>query len=342
MLYGGIAWTDTGYDIYVVDGTAGRKVADEQFGAHDLIRMIDYISALQEVHQQQLSMVVDSSNGMLDGTLMAAGLDVYRADPWLLPAPADFGSPAASVLAESALHNLGQLARLRLDNGTLTGRLTELEEGIRDAAPSERELTATGHCLSHGSRERRRIALTFDDGPHPLFTGQVLDVLARYGIPATFFCVGLHAGGHPGLVARVSDAGHLLGNHTWSHAFLPDLSKDQLAAQIERTTRQLAANGSTTSLFRPPYGSRTPAILSWLVELETTTVLWDVEPFDWALPGSDVIARRVLADARPGSIVLLHDGGGDRAQTVAALPQIIEGLLSQDYDFVTVDRLMNT
>ncbi|WP_219825978.1 polysaccharide deacetylase family protein [Nonomuraea typhae] len=333
VVYTGIAWTGDGYEISVIDRSGTRKMPDQRFGAADLLVLFEYIFALQSP-----TVVVDSSNGMLDGTMLAAGLTVYRADPWTLGAAPEFGSVSAFSLAETARANLPKLVRLELASGSLTGRLAEVEKGILEARITERELTEAGHCISHGRRDLRRIALTFDDGPHPLYTGQVLDTLQRYGIPATFFCVGLHASGLPGLVTRIGEAGHELGNHTWSHAFLPDLSRRQLATQVERTAECLTGRGAR-SWFRPPYGSRSSVILSWLVGLKLTTVLWDVEPFDWAMPGAGVIAARVLADTRPGSILLLHDGGGDRSQTVAALPQIIEGLLSQDYEFVTVSSL---
>ncbi|MFF0767305.1 polysaccharide deacetylase family protein [Nonomuraea wenchangensis] len=339
MLYGGIAWNGNGYNVRVVDEPDGREVAAEDFPASGRSDLVDYVAALQDGRDERLCLVIDSSNGMLDGTLMAAGLDVYRADPWQLPAPPQFGSPAAGELAEIARMNLSELARLEIETGTLTGRLTELQKGIQETWPTEMAMIGAGHCLAHGSRREKRLALTFDDGPHPLFTDRVLKVLRRYEVPATFFCVGLHAAGHPEVVRRILDGGHALGNHTWSHPYLPDLTKDGLAEQVARTARQLPAGGGAPALFRPPYGSRSPDILSWLVELGTTTVLWDVEPFDWALPGAGVIADRVLADVRPGSVILLHDGGGDRSQTVAALPSIIERLLDDGYEFVTVDQL---
>jgi peptidoglycan-N-acetylglucosamine deacetylase len=337
VLYGGIAWHGNGYNVRVVDDPDGREVAGAQFPASGGSDLVDYLSALQKDSDQRLQLVIDSSNGMLDGTLMAAGLDVHRADPWQLRASDEFGSPTAAELAEIARRSLHELTRLKIETGTLTGRLDELEKGIQETRPTEMAMTGAGHCIAHGSRREKRLALTFDDGPHPLFTGRVLNVLRRYGVPATFFCVGLHASGHPEVIRRIRDGGHALGNHTWSHPYLPDLSKDGLAEQVTRTARQLPGDGP--ALFRPPYGSRSADILSWLVELGTTTVLWDVEPFDWALPGSDVIAERVLADVRPGSVILLHDGGGDRSQTVAALPSIIERLLGDGYEFVTVDQL---
>ena len=186
------------------------------------------------------------------------------------------------------------------------------------------------------------IALTFDDGPNPPHTGRILDVLDRYGVPATFFCVGLHASAYTEEVARMSEAGHRLANHTWSHPFLPDLTVAELAAQLERTDEAIArvAGEQGPRLFRPPYGSRTPEIMSWLGETDAgRMVLWDVDANDWALPGADAIAGSVLARSRPGSIVLMHDGGGDRSQTADALPAVIEGLLARGYRFARVDEM---
>jgi peptidoglycan/xylan/chitin deacetylase (PgdA/CDA1 family) len=202
-------------------------------------------------------------------------------------------------------------------------------------------MTASGRCLSHGDRARREVALTFDDGPRPPYTGRVLDVLERYGVPATFFCVGLNAGAYPEYLARMRAQGHGLGNHTWSHPFLPDLSRPQLVAQISRAGEAIAeaGDGVAPGLFRPPYGSRTPQVMDWLSEIDQTMVLWDVAPDDWMMPGADTVARNVLDQTRPGSVILLHDSGGDRSDTVAALPLIIEGLLARDYRFVLVDEL---
>jgi peptidoglycan/xylan/chitin deacetylase (PgdA/CDA1 family) len=157
---------------------------------------------------------------------------------------------------------------------------------------------------------------------------------------ATFFCVGLNAGARGEDLQRMAERGHGIGNHTWSHPFLPDLSEIQLAEQIGRTAETIeAATGAAPTYFRPPYGSRTPAVLRSLTGLGTKVALWDVDTEDWAMPGPEVIARTVLRRTGPGSIVLMHDGGGDRSHTVAALPVIIEGLLARGLEFVRVEEL---
>jgi peptidoglycan/xylan/chitin deacetylase (PgdA/CDA1 family) len=171
----------------------------------------------------------------------------------------------------------------------------------------------------------------------------VLDVLERYGVPATFFCVGLHASAHTEELARMAEAGHALGNHTWSHPFLPDLSVREFEVQLERTFGALedGAGVRPARLFRPPYGSRKAELLTWLGRIGgPTTVLWDVDTGDWAMPGTAAITDVVLTRVRPGSIVLMHDGGGDRSQTAEALPAVIEGLLERGYRFSRVTDLL--
>lgn len=336
MRYAGVAWGDAGYQVEVVDD-AGRPVRPvTAFGRSGIPDLIDHLRTMAD----DLVTVVDSTNGILDGRMMAAGLTVYRADPAVLPARPAFGSVPAVELARAAQRRLSGLTRLDPRRGTQTGRESELAAAMEASGPELAALSATGRCLSNGDRDRPEIALTFDDGPQPPYTGQILDLLERYGIRATFFCVGLHAGGHPEDLARMREQGHEVGNHTWSHPFLPELTRSQLAAQLDRTAEAVAgATGTAPSLFRPPYGSRTPQVLRWLADFDPQVVLWDVEPFDWAMPGADTIARVVLEQTRPGSVILLHDGGGDRSQTVAALPRIIEGLLERRFRFVPVGEL---
>jgi peptidoglycan/xylan/chitin deacetylase (PgdA/CDA1 family) len=338
VLYSGVSWGATGYEVVVLDDAGGPASPTTRFGVGETDAMIAYLRGLGE----PAVTVVDSTNGLLDGRMMAAGLDVYRADPHVLPERPLFGSVAADHLAGTARRDLASLTRLARDRGTQTGREAELEAGIAASAAVVDALTIARRCLSFGDRHRPEVALTFDDGPHPPYTGQILDTLERYGIPATFFCIGLNAGGRTEEVARIREQRHGLGNHTWSHPFLPELSRAQLSEQIARTAETIAeaSGGPAPALFRPPYGSRTPQIARWLAEMVSTIVLWDVEPVDWAMPGAEVIARIVLERTRPGSIILLHDGGGDRSQTVASLPAIIDGLLVSGYRFVLVEDLV--
>lgn len=336
MLYAGISWDGDGYEVDVVDKAGRPAVAPVRFGAD---RVPELIAHLRELRGRPLVTVVESTNGILDGRMMAAGLTVHRADPQLLPVRPGFGSVPAVEIAGAAARTPSALARLERSRGTQTGREPELEAWIAGAAAETAELTAAGRCLSHRDRDRKEIALTFDDGPQPENTGRVLDVLERYGVPATFFCVGMNARAHPDLLVRMREQGHGFGNHTWSHPFLPELTRPQLKEQIERTQEAVAeaAGVAAPTLFRPPYGARTPQVLDWLAESGLRIALWDVVPDDWSMPGAGTVADIILDQARPGSVVLLHDGGGDRTQTVEALPAVIEGLLDRGYRFTLVD-----
>ncbi|MFD3538127.1 polysaccharide deacetylase family protein [Streptomyces sp. NPDC058662] len=340
MRYAGIAWTDAGYRVEVVDG-AGEQVAEPgEWGAARVGELIAWLRALSAEHA--LSVVLDSTNGLLDGPMTAAGLEVYRADPWLLPPRPGFGSVSARRLAQQARSAPGLLARVTSEGGSLTGRAEEYFEGVRRGEPILAGLTAAGRSFEHGHRGTPEVALTFDDGPDPLHTRQVLDILDRYGARATFFCVGHHVTALPDEVRRIAAAGHELGNHSWSHPYLPDLTPQQLREQLDRTGEAVArVTGQAPTRFRPPYGALTPEVLAALEEYPTTLTMWDVDARDWARPGPDQIAATVLEAVHPGSVVLMHEGAGDRAQTVQALPRIIEGLLERGLELVTVGELQS-
>jgi peptidoglycan/xylan/chitin deacetylase (PgdA/CDA1 family) len=333
----GIAWRGGQYEVVVVDGqgrgVAGPSVFDGR-RVGELVRVLLDHAALGG---GALGCVVDSTNGTLDGHLMAAGLTVYRADPWALPERPPHGSVPARVLAAT---DPAGLTRLRPETGSLGGRDAEYAAAVAACAVAEGELARSGQWLVRGSGTRPEVALTFDDGPHPVFTPRVLDILARYRIRATFFCVGLCAVAYPELVARIVEEGHHIGNHTWSHPYLPDLTRDELLRQIDTTGEVLGGiAGTVPVMMRPPYASRTPEVLRWLADRDLTMVLFDVDTRDWTTPGADAIVAAVTTAAAPGSIVLMHDAGGDRTQTVAALPRIVEGLLGRELRFVTVDRI---
>ncbi len=349
--YAGIAWTVAGFEVAVLDegGTLVRPVARFSPGqGADLTRYLAGRAAgpgqpagRAAGPGQPLVAVLDSTNGVLDNLLRAAGLPVYRADPWLLPGRPLLGSVPARALADAARRDLTALSRLTAQGGTLTGRSAEHRAGIAGSRAEATALAGAGRLARHGHRAVPEVALTFDDGPNPPYTGQILGILARYQVPATFFCVGLQASAHPADIARMAAAGHGLGNHTWSHPFLPDLSRAQLAEQLDRTDEAVTrAAGGGPGLFRPPYGSRSADVLRWLGERGTPVVLWDVDPSDWARPGAALIAGRVLLHTRPGSIILMHDGGGDRSPTVAALALVIEGLLDRGFRFTRADQLL--
>src|SRR4051794_35814520 len=341
MLFAGIAWSATGFDVAVLDAAGRVTAAPLHFGTSQ--QLVEHLCRLEEEAAHELLCVMDSSNGMVDGALLARHVRVVRADPWVLPRRTGFGSVDADSLARAAVDRLAELTPLVLDEGTLTGRSSDHAGHAGDSAETVAALTEEGTCLVRGAADDDDpvVALTFDDGPNPPWTGRILDVLDRYEVPATFFCVGLQAAGHPEEPARMTEAGHRVANHTWSHPFLPDLSWPDVQLQLDRTDEVIGRDpGRDTRLFRPPYGSATPAMFTRIAQDPgTTVVLWDVDTADWSMPGSRAIAASVLDQTRPGSIVLMHDGGGDRSQTVEALPAVIEGLKTRGFRFARLGNV---
>ena len=193
------------------------------------------------------------------------------------------------------------------------------------------------------------VALTFDDGPDPRFTPEILDILRREQVPATFFVIANQAQAHPGLVRKEIGAGHVVANHTYSHLELSAMPKARAEAEILAGAAVIEGIiGRKPALFRAPFGEDRSGGKgggdSLAADLGMRPVRWTDDSADWRRPGVDAIVEKVLAPATGGGasarkIVLLHDGGGDRSQTVAALPRIIEGLRAQGYAFTTVDRL---
>ncbi len=197
--------------------------------------------------------------------------------------------------------------------------------GCRDRGPSP---------VLHGSRSRKQVALTFDDGPSA-YTPKILDVLRRKHALGTFFDVGAAIPGEENLLRSILRGGHELANHSLAHELMPSR-----ASMAVTTARIEEASGFRPCLFRPPYGAYDSRVVDDASSLDMTTVNWDVDPQDWTTPGSEAIYQRVVSKTRPGSIVLMHDGGGNRSQTVAALPRIIKKLRHRGYRFTTVSRLL--
>ena len=180
------------------------------------------------------------------------------------------------------------------------------------------------------------IALTFDDGPDEHgYTLQVSDILAQYGVPGTFFLIGERAKTHPSQVKELAARGHEIGVHGYQHREYTKLSAEQQRADLVKCQELLAGLGAEPQWFRPPYGDFSKTTVSTAGKLGLDTVLWTNDPRDWAQPGVETIIRRVLRDATPGGVVLLHS---TNAQTVAALPAIIDQLAAKGYQFVTMSE----
>ncbi len=201
-----------------------------------------------------------------------------------------------------------------------------------------------GSGFHRGPRDRRQIALTFDDGPSE-WTLAVLEVLERHGIPATFFFCGRNVERHSDVARLVHSRGHELANHTYSHPWLLTLPAGSIRAELALTQQLIEqATGARPRLFRPPYGCRAPGLREVERELGLTEVLWTVIGRDWRA-SAPAIAQRVLQGAGPGGIICLHDGDGvrarpDRSRTVASLKDFLPVLLDEGYSFVTAGAML--
>lgn len=189
---------------------------------------------------------------------------------------------------------------------------------------------------------RKVIALTFDDGPWENTTLQVLDILKENNIKATFFVVGQHVKNHPQLTKQIVAEGHALGNHTWSHQY--DHYNPAGAARELNETADLIykLTGAKTSLFRPPAGILNNGLVTYAQQQKYAVIMWSADSKDWhsRKTTEEGLIDNVLQAAKPGGIVLLHDGGGDRSKTVQALPKLIAELKKRGYEFVTVPELL--
>ncbi|RUT01535.1 polysaccharide deacetylase [Dulcicalothrix desertica PCC 7102] len=188
--------------------------------------------------------------------------------------------------------------------------------------------------------EDKVIALTFDDGPAPKYTQQILEILKQENIKATFFCVGEMVHYFPQLAKQEVAEGHVIGNHTWHH-WLQKMNSQVAANEIESTaTAIFEATGVKTSLFRPPYGALNNGVADYAKKNNYAVLMWSDDSQDYRRPSVARVVNNVLREAKPGGMVLMHDGGGNRTQTVAALPKIIANLKQQGYRFVTVPQLL--
>jgi peptidoglycan/xylan/chitin deacetylase (PgdA/CDA1 family) len=192
---------------------------------------------------------------------------------------------------------------------------------------------------------RKEVALTFDDGPDDIWTPRVLDVLRRYGVPATFMCVGRRVQQYPQILQRLVREGHVVGNHSWNHPNLTKIPLAEARLQITRTTDEInRVAGVRPRLVRPPYGALNEELIREMIRLNYKIILWNVDSLDWAKLTAPQVAANILAHTRPGSIVLQHSAGGvgeNLEDTVQAIPYVVETLRAGGYTFVTIPRLLN-
>ena len=183
------------------------------------------------------------------------------------------------------------------------------------------------------------IAMTFDDGPSEKLTPELLDLLARHHIHATFFVIGQNVVAHPEILQRAAREGHEVGNHSWSHPAFGKMSDERVRTELQKTDDAIrAALGKRPVLMRPPYGSITARQKKWInAEFGYRTILWDVDPLDWKRPGPSVVMSRIVKGTRPGSIILSHD---IHPGTIKAMPETFDQLEAKGFKFVTVSELI--
>jgi len=197
-----------------------------------------------------------------------------------------------------------------------------------------------------GTGRSPQLALTFDDGPNDPYTLQLLEVLERHQVRATFFVIGRYARQRPELLRDVADARHAIGNHTFNHPLLIFKRPAEIALELESCRQAIHdAVGEHSNLFRPPFGGRRPAVMRIARSLALQPVMWDITGFDWNAPSAEYIEGRVARRVRGGNVILLHDGGHlkmgtDRSRTVVASDRLIARFKNEGFEFVTIPEMM--
>jgi peptidoglycan/xylan/chitin deacetylase (PgdA/CDA1 family) len=203
-----------------------------------------------------------------------------------------------------------------------------------------------GRTLTRGIRGSKQIALTYDDGPNDPHTLNLLDLLAKHNVRATFFMIGRYVQQRPDIARAVTQAGHVIGNHTFTHPRLIFESAARTRTQLLDCQQALEeAIGKHSNLFRPPFGGRRPATLRVARDLGLLTVMWNVPSYDWRVSPAAAIEQKVASQIGGGDIVLLHDGdyramGADRAQTIIATENLIRRYKDQGYEIVTIEQML--
>jgi peptidoglycan/xylan/chitin deacetylase (PgdA/CDA1 family) len=198
-----------------------------------------------------------------------------------------------------------------------------------------------GQLVNHVATTEKAVALTYDDGPNPPYTNQLLDLLERNQIKATFFVIGKIIEKHPQTVQLILSKGHEVGNHSYSHKSLIFENPWFIRSEIEKTDKLLRQLGVKEEIhFRAPYGRKLLVLPYLLAKIDKKNILWTIDSKDYEASNPQVIETYVLEQIRPGSIILMHDGGGERSQTVAATEMLIKKLKEKGYTFKTVSELM--
>lgn len=268
----------------------------------------------------------------------AAALILLAALALVLGAIAGASGGGSSAPDAAGATEVGWYGHLRTLAGAGRSSL-DFEQRTQESAAIERARAGTPVVRLAGA-QHRLMALTFDDGPGP-YTDRVIDELQRLGVPATFFVVGYQLPAFAPQLQREVDLGLPIGDHTADHANLSHLSaRDQRRQIVDDATEIHSYGAPYPTLFRPPYGAYNQLTQAILRRRKMLSVLWSIDSEDYTKPGVEAIVRNVVDNAQPGRIVLMHDGGGDRSETIAALAPIVAKLRKQGYRLVTVPRLL--
>ncbi len=227
--------------------------------------------------------------------------------------------------------------------GATTATAVASAVGYQSMAPTGQWFGRTFTGLGRGSKQ---LALTYDDGPNDPHTQRLLEVLARHKVQAMFFLIGRYVQQRPDIVRELVKAGHVVGNHTFTHPLLIFKSAREVRSQLEDCHRALSdAVGEHSNLFRPPFGGRRPAVLRIARRMGLEPAMWNVTGYDWNATSAEHIERRVASQVQGGNVILLHDGGhrdfgADRSYTVTATDRLISRYKSEGYEFVTIPEMM--
>jgi peptidoglycan-N-acetylglucosamine deacetylase len=226
----------------------------------------------------------------------------------------------------------------------LTVAAAAVAAGYHSMAPRSQWFGRAFCSLPQGTKQ---IALTFDDGPNDPHTSNLLDVLSRHNVPATFFMIGRYVQQRPDIALRVKDRGHVIANHTFTHPFLSLEPLAKVAKELEQCRDALtSAVGEHSNLFRPPWGARRPGVLRTARRLGFEPIMWSVTGFDWNARSAESIEKKVTRQVRGGDVILLHDGGHkafgtDRSYTVKAVEALVQLYHAEGFEFVTVPSMMS-
>jgi peptidoglycan-N-acetylglucosamine deacetylase len=234
--------------------------------------------------------------------------------------------------------------------GTTAAAAAVMVAGYQSMSPTGQWYGRTFTGLARGTK---KLALTYDDGPNDPHTLRLLEVLARHNVHATFFVVGRFVRQRPDIVREVVKAGHVIGNHTFTHPLLSLKSAAEIRRELSDCRAAIqdaigeAFTGNATNLFRPPFGGRRPAVLRIARELGLEPIMWSVTGYDWNAPPAEVIEQKCIKQIRGGDVILLHDGGhremgADRSQTVIATERLVSRYKAEGYEFVTIPKMLET